>query len=75
MCKRPIEDAQICAECRSRCPICGASEERCQNPDEWMLVLQTKVFNDIMTAHRSEGQELSWFSLLDRMNEEVTKPD
>ncbi|CAN5548768.1 hypothetical protein BH10CYA1_BH10CYA1_61330 [soil metagenome] len=74
-CKRPVQGAEICAECRERCPICGASSERCQNPSSSILLLQSKSYNEIMAKHRAKGHELAWFKLLDRMNEEAQKLD
>lgn len=74
-CKRPIKGAEICAECRERCSVCGASGETCKNPPDWMLVLQAKHYNNCMARHRAAGQELPWFKLMDRMNEEASQPD
>ncbi|HEY9684259.1 MAG TPA: hypothetical protein V6C86_21955 [Oculatellaceae cyanobacterium] len=78
MCKRlypePCEDL-LCGECVTRCPVCFASNRGCINPDKHMMVLQHRMYNDMMTRHRRAGEELPWFELMDKMNQAATEPD
>ena len=78
-CKRPYPEPcedLLCGECETRCPTCGAPDRGCcQNPDEFMLAVQSKVYTAYMIKHRRAGEELWWFKAMDTANKAASEPD
>ncbi len=65
----------LCGTCETRCPICLASNEGCLNPDEFMLAVQSKIYEAMMLKHRRAGDEFWWFAILDKAIKAASEPD